>query len=349
MQFQRDGGRIKIPTNVDVIHGFLLSENYEFDNDWPGFLTRSQYVAMSASVYLTENRLISPVDYVGGKYILSNTTLRPVTTPETIEDLYALLDDRRSLYRTVNPEVFDHYSGDDKEKEIFDRFNGTSKVIFPNFANVPAYGVNNNGDIYMTTLGEALSTNTVSLLLMLRSISLNGSQAKKDMRFYYLNGSLREVKSRTTMLGIDGTLGGSVVYGGLPSNTNANGSLTKRVDEKRQDATGDTISDRVDSTNFTTLLLDKFRSRIFAARESGGRSFGPAWIKSNLILELATGDVSSLSELPPKSNLNTVKRYMGDTYDEFQMQMLKIGRDREATESHAKEHVRNFLADYREV
>lgn len=337
--------------NIDVIHGFILSQDYRFSNEWPGFLTRNQYLAMSASVYLTENRLIAAVDYRNQWIDSKPSRTSYAIKRENIEDFYKLLADDDQLYHTVNPKVFECYRGDESENAAVARFHDplvNPNTIFANIADVPIYGVNNKDDIYVSTLEETLSANTAAMFMTCRSIAVKGTQDKKTVKFYYLNGKMEERQHRTTT-GAGDNVGGIVISYDQSQGNFVNVKTTQSSD-RVQDAGGDTLSERITTTSFVQLMMGQFRARVYEEK-SKAKPKSNTWIKSNIILDLASGDMSSLSDLPPKNIRNNIQNTLGDTYDEFQMQILRnvgSGSSSESVDEYAKTRVRNFFATYRE-
>jgi hypothetical protein len=160
-------------TNLDYVHGFLLAENFvlvrkDRYTDYPMYLNRDQYLALSASVLYTDNDINEHIDFMDANDESSSDDSSNDSDDESSEGSRPTAPSRPKsrFWKSLDVDGVDVV-------DLFKR-GRISKTVFANIANVPIYNVDakrdNDGDVFVSTLNEALSVNNSFVALLARSL-----------------------------------------------------------------------------------------------------------------------------------------------------------------------------------
>lgn len=190
-------------TNLDYVNGYLFVENFILQRDgrnegYPAYMSREQYMAMSASVIYAKEGINERMTFMElAKQ--SDSSSESEEEEETVSQETSSFKDRPVIRKNT---VIDGIatSIDYDVVEMFGNDRGC-KVLFANIANVPVYNVdagrNADGDIFVSTLNEALSVNSSVVYMLARSLHVKPElHAKTDgfLKFDFIQG--REAQTR---------------------------------------------------------------------------------------------------------------------------------------------------------
>lgn len=300
-----------IPLNIDCIHGYLFSEDFTAKSreKWPGLIKRDAYIAMTASVLLTERREVVKVSFIENEYINRGEKITS------------------GIYSTA-----------DNEEAIRECENGKFQAsIFANLADVPTYGLGLSNNIFVSTLEETLSPNTVNLFFTTRSMPFRLKGVEKNLRFYYIDGFMEKMSNtiQTGTAEFTNIPGGQVIIGGIKTpgvNTLGMpmlGSTSQNVEERD----GNIRAGR------NIAFIDRFRSILNARYRGANPKLADV---SKIILEEATKDRETLAKLMPPNNAKSLIRGNIDhIFAELHMQLgSKINNEgkQEDNDTTARQH-----------
>jgi len=175
-------------TNLDIVHGYLLSENFVIDptNSSPGYLSWKQYLTMSASVLYAKKEINESMGFLQGTFSALRKGSKPVFPEDSVgtESNFVQKDTITTIYEK---------DGEKKKEDVLELIIESSKVnhvILVNIANVPVYNENHSiGNNFMvSTLNEALSPANNFVLVLARSIHVK--KPGKIFSFDFVFGKL---------------------------------------------------------------------------------------------------------------------------------------------------------------
>lgn len=357
--------------NIDVIHGYILSQNYEINKEWSwrGLLQRDQYLALSASVFLTENGYVRVIDFQN-EFISSGNIPDSDSSSSSSSDSSSSDSDDDSASATskpkdqvketpitfensvrLNPGIVECYTGSPKEEEYVNTFRDpllNDNLVYANIADVPVYNVNQNGNIYVATMEETLSMNTINMVLLSRSLAFNGVQKKKVLKFFFVIGKPEIIRHNITSGVNEFITGGTAFAGGIGSKTTMK-AISRRAMASQEQPT-EVLITRTDKFNFLRELKYEFEARL---REENSKAKQPSvkWLRSTIILDFSRKDVSSLTSLKPLNHNNSHLSTLAETYDNLQMKSRRRagqGNFSERTSDYSATQVDEFLQSYKE-
>jgi hypothetical protein len=192
-------------TNLDYVHGFLLAEDFVQQRDgrpqeYPAYINRDQYLTMSASVLFANRGVNEYMDFMKSGF-------------KQVGEVVGSFKETRVLQVSDSDSDSSDSDGEGLNKNMLDvakmfATNRVTTAVFANIANVPIYNVdarsNAEGDIFVSTLNEALSVNSSFISLLARSLHVKKElqlKGNEQLGFGFVHG--RETPKKQEVTGLN--------------------------------------------------------------------------------------------------------------------------------------------------
>ncbi len=337
-------------TNLDFVHAFLLSTNFNLDirvDKVPCYLSREQYLAMSASVHYADSAVNEEMTNLSGtidrRRAEGGNTI--VFKPDQTQTKSAFLMNDMMEVDGQEVDVSTLFDNTGVKRESF-----IGTTVFANIADVPmfnydqSFGPNRGqnampgigGSFIGSTLNEALSIGNNFVYMLTRSMHLR--DPKSSYEFDFVRG-LPQSQTQTTALEGVGTRQYQAPGGAVQMYNSPTVDVARMIEVNRRSQSTSGLDLRHVNIDFVATIRGQIGLNYISKAD-----------RCKLIVEFAANSRTSLLNFPPERGRIALRKTLADTLTSFHAQVKpfvaidKIPEHNDMVEKYTAEDVSNYLA-----
>jgi len=305
-------------TNLDMVHGYLLVQDFVFQEQASTYLNWKQYITMSASVIYARRGINEKITFLSGA-IVSACTGEPID-PKKVPVETQHFKKKQTMV-----------TFDDKEEDVLSLFNNRNKVsltVFANIANVPIYnegfGLGNN--IMVSTLNEALSPANNFVYMLARSLHVRFPGKTYEFDLVYGKPWVARSAGLNLYTGAEfRRVGGQVIVPQMPElerNMFANGGPSVMVAARSVDERPATAFPQQQNVNVVAEMRNLIENSREVVDGKVQQKYLPKLMRSEELAKIASKiGRNMLTWLPPDSGRTSAKQTLKATIISYRTQV----------------------------